>query len=378
MALDAQQDDPLVGHFGGDSGPAPAPSPTAKEPDDPLVGHFGTGEAGGVTPYTPAPDWHASDLPKGLEVGFHTGIGAPLAEVTGQTEEAKAERQRAEQTRAGMTPGAEQTWPVFIAEQAAPADCGLRHWPCWRSPGAGVAISGGVAATLGVGKRDQRQPGKLSRRRTTPRLELIILTMPSILLLGLTEQQAKEKLGTSTALSVAAPSALIQGAAAVIPGLELTGAFKLGVGAAENAALTGGNFLTKPVTGRAGQAIAGAGRSGLEMGVAGAAQEGVTKHAEAQEGVGSEATGSELLTAGTGQGLFGATMGMLGGGWHGSNVENLGKHTRDLTQTGGEATAARAPPDQGYRKPEAAQITAPVDINTPPENKVAAPSHGCK
>ena len=72
------------------------------------------------------------------------------------------------------------------------------------------------------------------------------------------------------------------------------------------------------------------------MGTAGAAQEGVSKHTEAQEGVGSEATGSELLTAGVGQGLVGAAAGMLGGAWHGgTKVEDLGKHTRDLTQTGG-------------------------------------------
>ena len=65
----------------------------------------------------------------------------------------------------------------------------------------------------------------------------------------MTEQQAKDKLGDANRLAVAAPSAIIQGAAGLVPGLELTGAFKLGVGAAENAALTGGNILTKRVTG---------------------------------------------------------------------------------------------------------------------------------
>ena len=135
---------------------------------------------------------------------------------------------------------------MFIAEQAAPTAATLAPLAI---PGAGVAISGGVAATLGAGSAisGNRETIEAADDAT---LKANNPDYASDRASGLTEQQAKEKLGTSTALSVAVPSAIVQGAAAMVPGLELTGAFKLGVGEAENAALTGRAISkTKPVTG---------------------------------------------------------------------------------------------------------------------------------
>ena len=47
-----------------------------------------------------------------------------------------------------MTPGAEQSWPVFIAEQAAPF---VATTAPSLIPGVGLPISAAVGATLGAG-----------------------------------------------------------------------------------------------------------------------------------------------------------------------------------------------------------------------------------
>ena len=363
MALDAQQDDPLVGHFGGDSGPASSPLATTKEPDDPLIGHFGTGSEGGVTPYTPAPDWHASDLPKGLSVGLHGGVGAPLAEVTGQTEEAAAERKAAEEARQGMTPGAEQTWPVWGAEQVAPTAALL-------GPGAALGVAGApAAAVLGTGALigGAIQGGSA----ISGNKEVIEQTDDSTLQAnnptyaedrksGMTEQEAKAKLGQSMALNVGLPSAALGMVMGGAGGIELGGLLKMGVGDAEQAALTGSG-LTRRVTGPVPSAIVGAGRGAAEMGIPGAAQEAVSKHAEAQEGAGQEATGEELLNAGVGQGLFGALVGGAGGLIHGRPAPP------NRTQTGGQATIVRETPAQKASASKRTDgSTRPVDMTQQP------------
>ena len=383
MALDEQIDDPALQPLiafntsGGGSAPVTqrvsAPPPTSSstpqgEEDDPALKPLGAFNYSGSTPYTPAPTWHGSDIGHGLAAGFHTGIGAPLAEITGQTEEGKAEREAGAASEAAMTPGAEQTTPVWLAEQAAPAALIMGSAAI---PGVGPIVGAGVGAALQGGSAISGNKASIESANDADLME----SNPQYAAdrhSGLTENQAKEKLGSSQALSVGIPSAALGAVAGLAGGAELTGFLKMGVGEAETAALTGKGLMApaqKVIGNRATNVITGAGREFAVQGGVGAAQEGISKHADAQAGVGAEATPEEMLTSGVGQGLFGAGMFGALGGWRGPK---LGEHTRDLTQTPGETTIAREPDNTEYRTPPA-QRTVPADINTPPADKVAIP-----
>jgi hypothetical protein len=359
---DAQTDDPalrpLTAFNNADSTTAPK-----QDDDDPAL-HSLTAfnPNAGVTPYTPAPSWQASDLPKGLAAGFHTGLGAPLAELTGQTDEAQAEREAGAQSEASMTPGASQTTPVWLAEQAAPAAAMIGPSLI---PGvgpalgalAGAAISGGGAISQNKGAIEQTNDNDLKDSNPTYAADRAS---------GLTEAQAKAKLGSSMALSVGIPSAVLGGIAGGAGGAEIGGFLKMGVGDAEAAALTGSG-LTRRVTGRGAEAIVGAGRGLAEQGLPGAGQEAISKHAEAQEGVGGEATGSDILAAGVGQGLFGAAV-AGGAGWLHSGVH------RDSTQTGGAAHVDRTPAEQIATEYKGKQGLAASPADTPASAAAAEPS----
>jgi hypothetical protein len=372
MPLDAQTDDPALQPltaFNTDSGALPvtprvSAAPTQVE-DDPALKPLEAFNWSGITPYTPKPSSTMADVGHGLSYGLHTGLGAPLAEITGQTEEAAAERKSGEEAQAAMTPGAEQTPSVWLAEQAAPTVAMVAPsfipgvgWVASAAMGAaiqgGSAISGNKAAIDQANDMDlmQSNPDYAADRRS-----------------GLTEQQAKDKLGQSMALSVGAPSAILGGVMGGAGGAELTGALKVGVGEAENAALTGGSLLTRRVSGRVPSAIVGAGRGLVEQGLPGAAQEQVSKHAEAQEGVGQEATSEDILSAGLGQGLFGAGMAGVGGAWHGGRAPDpTVAKTPDRQQTGGQATIGRRTPAQASTESKRTDgstpntTTAPADL----------------
>jgi hypothetical protein len=384
MALDTQTDDPALQPltaFNTDSGALPPLSssvtprvsaPPSPQEDDPALKPLEAFNWSGTTPYTPKPSSTMADVGYGLSYGLHTGVAAPLAEVTGQTEEAAAQRKAGEEAQEAMTPGAEQTPSVWLAEQAAPTVVMIA--PSF-IPGVGWVASGAMGATVLGGsaissnKAAIDQANDMDLMQSNPQYAADRRS-------GLTEQQAKDKLGQSMALSVGAPSAILGAITGGAGGAELTGALKVGVGEAENAALTGGSLLTRRVTGRVPSAIAGAGRGLVEQGLPGAGQEYVSKHAEVEEGVGQEATSEDILSAGLGQGLFGAGMAGVGGAWHGKGPDpTVARTPADRTQTGGAATVPRQTPTQRATESKRTDGSTPNTTTAPadtPANAAAA------
>ena len=112
--------------------------------------------------------------------------------------------------------------------------------------------------------------------------------------------------------------------------------------------------------------VLGVGGEGAVFGTSGAVQEAGTQQAEIAGGKRTNYDPSAILSAGTSGVEMGVGFGVVGGLLHGK-----GENGKSRVPEGG-VSAEPTRSEIEYRKPEA-QVTAPVDINTPPENKVPPP-----
>ena len=249
--------------------------------------------------------------------------------------------------------------------------------------GASVAGDPTTEARLSAAAQEQQRQAAESREAMTPTVQ----GGWSHPLVGLAEQ-------APGAIALAAPAALAGPfAPAVVGGLmgaqtrgdiynrdkaggfeptndQLTAATILGVAGGLAIDLTGGAAGKLPVSKLVG-AVLGVGAEGGVMGATNAATEYTGQADEIAAGKRDNFDSGAILNS-TLQGLeAGGIFGVAGLGRHGvgEGNETVTGKTR-LPQGGQSAEPTRSQTD--YRKPEA-QVTAPVDIDTPPENKAPPP-----